>query len=295
MSRNHFTNLRNDHLLFQKLKNENLSWWQYIKENIKPGGFYVDVHKGNSLNVYYNGGSLLKVTISRGNISCKIHEYYLGKTGSKYVSYDPNRLSEDVDKIKTRIEAHYKDSSENGIKARLICDANAKYIDSEFAYPEVVGRKKDKNGKEVTAYQTTRIDLTKLENSKIVFVELKRIQDGRLLTAEYERGNPEILCQMKTYHEFIKVHKQEITDYYRTLFTIKRNLDILPKSMINMVNIDDYELSENVELYIEPYADLNPERNRRIEAIKTILDNHNIVHNLCESPFTGELTKSEAV
>ena len=280
MSSNHFTTLRNDHLLFQKLKNENPSWWQFIKENIKPEGFYVDVRKDNSLNVYYNGGSLLKITISRVGISCKIHEYYLGKTGSQYVNYDPNYFSEDVDKIKIRIASRYSDTSENGIKARLICDLDANYIDSEFAYPEIVGKIKDKHEKEVTAYKTTRIDLTKLENGKIVFVELKRIQDGRLLTNEYEHGKPEILDQMEAYHRFIKAHKQEIMDYYKTLFAIKRDLDILPQSMRSIENIDDYELDENVELYIEPYADLNPKRIRRIAAIKMILDNNNIVHNL---------------
>jgi len=280
MVNTHFTSLNPKNELFEKLKESSPSWWQFIKENIKQGSFYVDIRKDNSLNVYYNGGSLLKVTISRGSICCKIHEYYLGKVGSKYVSYDPNYLHEDVDKIKTRIASRYSDTSENGIKARLICNPNANYIDSEFAYPEIVGEIKDKHEKEVTAYKTTRIDLTKLENGKIVFVELKRIQDGRLLTNEYERGKPEILDQMEAYHRFIKAHKEEITVYYKTLFSIKRNLGILPKSMINITNIDDYKLGENVELYIEPYTDLNTKRIRRIEAVKTILDNNNIVHNL---------------
>lgn len=194
MSSNHFTTLRNDYLLFQKFKNENPFWWQFIKENIKPEDFYVDVRKDNSLNVYHNGGSLLKITISKGDISCKIHEYYVGKAGSKYVSYDPNYLSKNVDKIKVRIASRYSDTSESGIKARSICDPNSNFIDSEFAYPEVVGKVKNKQGKNVPAYQTTRIDLTKLENGKIVFVELKRIRDRRLLTNQHEHGKPEILC-----------------------------------------------------------------------------------------------------
>lgn len=62
-----------------------------------------------------------------------------------------------IDEIKQSIASKYSDTSENGIKARLICDA----------------------------YLTTRIDLTKLENGKIVFVELKHIDDGRLLTKDY--------------------------------------------------------------------------------------------------------------
>ncbi|KAA6322131.1 hypothetical protein EZS27_028292, partial [termite gut metagenome] len=166
---------------------------------------------------------------------------------------------------------------ENGIKARLICNPNARYIDSEFAYPEIIGKKKNGNGTEVAAYLTTRIDLTKLENGKIVFVELKRIEDSRLLT---NNGEPEILFQMKAYHQFINAHKQEITNYYKTLFAIKCNLGILPKSLTEIENIDDYELCDNVELYIEPYQDLNSERIRRVDAIKRILDRHHIIHNL---------------
>jgi hypothetical protein len=252
--------LKNDGPLFQKLKTENPTWWQFIKENIKPGGFYVDIRKDNSLNVYYNGGSLFKITISRGKINCKIHEYYLGKPGSKYIRYeDPDRLPIDVDNIKEKIESRYSNTSENGIKAKLICDPNAKYIDSEFAH------------------QNTRIDLTKLENGKIVFVELKRIQDGRLSS----RDVPEILSQMEAYRQFIKDNEQEITDYYKTLFTIKHDLGILPQSMINITNIDDYKLGEDVELYIA-YADLNDlnQKRKRIKDIKTNLDNNNIIHNL---------------
>lgn len=280
MRDSHFTSLNPKYELFEKLKRSNPSWWQFVKENIKPGGFYVDIRKDNSLNVYYNGGSLLKIILMQGEIKGKIHEYYLGKTGSKYVNYELNSLPEDANTIKERIASRYSDTSENGIKARLICASGENYIDSEFAYPEAIGKKKDKNGKEVTTYLTTRIDLTKLENGKIVFVELKRIEDGRLLTNEYENGEPEILSQMKAYHQFINLHKQEITNYYKTLFVIKHDLGILPKSLIGMDNIEDYELCNNVELYIEPYSFLTPKRERRVEAIKTILNKSNIIHNL---------------
>lgn len=280
MRNSHFTSLNPQHGLFKELKGSSPPWWQFVKEKIKSGEFYVDIRKDNSLNIYYNGGSLLKVTLSRGKIKCKIHEYYLDKTGSKYVEYELYRLPEDADDIKTRIACKYSDTSENGIKARLICAPNAKYIDSEFAYPEVIGKKINKYGKEITAYCTTRIDLTKLENGKIVFVELKRIEDGRLLDNEYENGKPEILSQMKAYHQFIKTHKQEITSYYKTLFGIKRQLGVLPQSLSEIENIDDYELCDYVELYIEPYLHLDPRRIRRIDAIKTILDRNNIIHNL---------------
>ncbi len=280
MGDSHFTSLNPQHKLFEEFKGTAPAWWQFIKENLKPGGFYVDIRKDNSLNVYYNGGSLLKITLLRGKFKGKIHESYLGKTGSKYIDYELAHLPADADSIKKRIALRYNDTSESGIKARLICSSGANYIDSEFAFPEIIGKRINSKGKEVLDYQTTRIDLTKIENGKIIFVELKRIEDSRLLTNEYEDGSPEILSQMKVYNQFTKNHKQEIIDYYKTLFVIKRDLGILPPSIADIDNIDDYELCEDVELYIEPYNKQNQARIRRIEAIKTILNKNNIVHNL---------------
>lgn len=122
--------------------------------------------------------------------------------------------------------------------------------------------------------------MTKIENGEIVFVELKRIQDGRLLTNEYEHGEPEILKQIKEYNKFISTYKQEILKYYYKLFTIKRNLDILPNSLSKIENINEYDLRPEVELYIEPYPYLNSKRKKRIDAIKNILDKNNIINNL---------------
>ncbi len=264
MIKNYLTKLDRDSKLFKKLRKENPGWWQLVKRNLKPHGFYVDIRKDNSLNVYHNGGSLLKISLSKGMVKGEIHDYYLGGNSSKYVDYPLERFPEEADAIKERIASRYNDTSESGIKAKLICAPGAKYIDSEFAFPK------------------TRIDLTKLEDGQIIFVELKRIEDGRLLTNEYEDGEPEILTQMESYNKFIADHKDKITDYYKRLFAIKHDLEILPEALAGIDNIDSYELCENVELYIEPYpdTDLNPKRIRRIGAIKTILNNNGITHNL---------------
>ena len=282
--KNYFTALRRDHPLFQRLKKDNPCWWQFIKENIKQGVFYVDIRKDNSVDVYHNGGLLLKITSSGSEIKGEIHEHYLGKCGSKYVSYELARLCEGADRIKERMVSRFSDTSENGIKAKLRCSPGTNYIDSEFAYPEIII---DEVG--AITYKTTRIDLTKLENGKIVFVELKRIEDNRLLTNEYEAGKPEILSQMEAYHQFAKDHKQEITDYYKTLFAIKRELGILPESLADIESIDDYQLCDNVELHIDiwPFTPpLTPRREKRVEAIKTILDKNKIIHNLHDLKIT---------
>lgn len=280
MKGRYFTTLKRDHELFEKLKNENPEWWQFVKDNFVPAGFYVDVRKDNSLNVYFNGGSVLKITLVRGEIKGKIHNYYLGETSSKYVNYDLYSLPKDVKGIKEKILTRYSDSSENGIKAKLINTSNNNYIDTEFAYPKIIGKKINSKGKEVDAYLTTRIDLAKLENGKIVFVELKRIEDSRLLTDKDKNGISKVISQMKAYHQFISSNKDEITEYYKTLFLIKRDLNILPNGLVGLDNIDDYVLSDNVELYVEPYSKLNPQREKRLDAIRAILDANKIIHNL---------------
>ena len=280
MIKKHFYTLNSDAKLFVELKESNPIWWQFIKEQIKGGHFYVDIRKDNSLNVYYNGGSLLRVMYSKGEIKAKIRPSYLGLKGSQYLDFELASLTKEVEEIMKRIEKRYSDFSENGIKARLISEPQANYIDSEFAYAEPIGKKKDNDGKELDIYRSIRIDLVKLEKGNIVFVELKRIQDPRLLTREYEHGTPEVLQQLETYAQFIKSRKEEITHYYKTLFNIKRELEILPKGLASINNLDDYTLCEEVELYIEPYASLNAHRMRRLRAIQTLLDHHNITHNL---------------
>ena len=271
-----FTLLNPQDKLFESLKDSNPIWWQFVKDNIKPGGFYVDVRKDNSLNIYYNGGSLLKIIFSNGAIKGKIHSYYLGKTGAKYVDYKLDNLPDDVGQIKRRIESKYGNLSENGIKARLICYKDSKYIDSEFAHYEM----KDGYKKHIDNGLNIRIDLIKLDSGKIIFVELKRIEDNRLLSKDYENGTPEIISQLSDYKRFIRNHKEEITNYYKKLFIIKRDMEILPSGLIGVNDINDYELCDDIELYIESYSFMNTRRIRRVSAIKSILDKHNIIHNL---------------
>lgn len=282
MTKNHFTTLQKDHPLFQKLKHDNPPWWQFVKNNIKLGGVYVDIRKDNSLNVYHNGGSMLKIKLSRNDINCNIHPSYLNIVAKNNVKYDPNNLPNDFDKIKTKIASKFSNTSESGIQASLILATDAKYIDSEYAYPEINGKKINKKGIEENNYKTTRIDLTKIEDGKIIFVELKKIDDGRLITKDYENGNPEILSQMSSYNQFVKNHRKEIENYYKILFSIKRDLAILPNNLADIDNIDNYVLSEDVELYFDlsAYSFLNTQRTNRINAIKTLLDNNNIIHNL---------------
>jgi hypothetical protein len=150
----------------------------------------------------------------------------------------------------------------------MIISSSSIYLDSEFAYND--------NGNLI------RIDMVKLKDKKIIFEELKRIQDGRLITNEYENGKPEIILQVKNYNEFIRSHKEELKKYYIKLFKLKAKLGILPLAIQNIEDIDNFTISEFVELFIEPYSDnkMNSKRERRILAMREIFKNNQIINNL---------------
>ena len=52
------TKLKADHVLFQKLREESPSWWENLKSDSE---LYINIGKGNHLNVYHNGGSIMKL------------------------------------------------------------------------------------------------------------------------------------------------------------------------------------------------------------------------------------------
>ncbi len=50
--------LKTDHALFQKLKDNPPPWWKNL---ISDPELYIDIRKDNYLNVYHNGGSIMKL------------------------------------------------------------------------------------------------------------------------------------------------------------------------------------------------------------------------------------------
>ena len=272
MAKTNFDILNPEHPIFNKLISENPEWWQILKNDSE---IYIDVRKGNYLNAYYNGGSILKIKLSKTKeFEAETHYKYQNQSlnqtlKSPYIKYNLKDINlNTVASFKTAIKNSQSVESEKKIQGQMIISLSSKYLDSEFAYND--------NGKLI------RIDMVKLKDRKIVFEELKRIQDGRLITNMYENGEPEILSQVKTYNEFIKSHKDELKKYYAKIFKLKAKLGLLPVAIKDIRDIDEYTISDKVELFIEPYSDgkINSQRNRRIKAMKEIYTNNQIIHNL---------------
>ncbi len=149
--------------------------------------------------------------------------------------------------------------SEKKIQGQIIIDSRPLYIDSEFAHRYEEGKGK-----------TIRIDLVRVKESKIQFVELKRIQDNRMLHTKEE---PEILTQIQEYKKFLSENKSDILSYYKTLLRIKKNLSLPTPN----VTIDDIDIDTTPVLLIYDYISSNKRRRDRKEKIEELLSKKDVI------------------
>lgn len=168
-----------------------------------------------------------------------------------------SRLSE----LKTNITKAYskedngESTKEKLIQGKLVINGRDKYLDSEFAHRFEKGSQK-----------TVRIDLIKIENNQFVFEELKRIGDSRLRNTQ---GDPEILRQMGDYRAFLRANQDALTQYYRKLYAIKKNLDL---TVPDVKDINIVTMSPDPQLLIaNNYEKKTDEREKRIKAINDAL------------------------
>jgi len=251
------TKLRMEHDLFQRLINNPPQWWTNIKSDNEV---YIDVRKGNSLNVYHNGGSIMKLSGAR-SYKAEIHyEYIPNKRVKEYLPYglqngaisflktDPIELDnfskEALKAIKKRIKKFYPNDSEKGIQGNYVVknhhssgSTTGFFIDTEFKF---------ENG---------RIDLVWVDSKKhkIAFVELKTKDDHRLYIKENhekkENESETIDVQLMKYYEFISNNVDDLMRYYNMVFCLKRELGLLPE-FVKDQSLANYELIEKPILLV---------------------------------------------
>ena len=274
MARNYF-DLNINAPLFTELS-KLPEWWKRI---LNDKTLYVNIRKGNRINVYYHGASVMELSINRDkSIQGKIHSKYIlfQETQTDKNSYrkdiSPETIVENLPSIKDAIIANQATSNPEGLSEKAIQGimyVEGKYIDTEFEYVH-------------PNRLITRIDLTTInDDGTIEFVELKRISDSRLLKKDISLKNEEIRKQIDDYNSFIKGHKDEIIQYYKQL------QQILKKVGVNnpLCNIAITDIKPSVSLYFAGYADgksSHPQRRKRIDNIKQILDEKGISSNINE-------------
>ena len=272
MARNYF-DLNINAPLFTELS-QLPEWWKRI---LNDKTLYVNIRKGNRINVYYHGASVMELSINRDkSIQGKIHSKYIlfqetqtDKNGYRK-DISPETIVENLPSIKDAIIANQATSNPEGLSEKAIQGimyVEGKYIDTEFEYVH-------------PNRLITRIDLTTInDDGMIEFVELKRISDSRLLKKDMSLKNEEIRKQIDDYNSFIEGHKNEIIQYYKQL------QQILKKVGVNnpLCDIAITGIKPSVYLYFASYADgksNHPKRRKRIDCIKQILEEKGINSNI---------------
>ncbi|MDD6976884.1 MAG: hypothetical protein PUI72_00945 [Prevotellaceae bacterium] len=270
--------------IYRELKKQP-DWWQRL---LSIKGVYVEIRKDNIVDIYYEGGRMAKLRCKSKRITATCHPKYLGMdvpTGSnpKYVDC-LEVLKNNPYFIAKNIQANYsqkegrngEDISEKKIQGDMICRRNPLFLDSEFAHRYEIGKR-----------QTIRFDLVMIKNNQLIFIELKRIKDNRLLNKEDDE--PEILNQMDKYQKFIKVNKDKLLDYYKTLYEIKSSLKLpVPECEIEKLSVCEVPHL----IIINTYKRLGEKRKDRIARMKEILDKASFSYKI-EKLITYEMKQQK--
>jgi len=233
--------------------------------------FYIEIRKDNQVNVYYEGGSVVRLHYcsKHKKLQAFTHEKYLGNDeGNSYIEC-ADILDEKIDYIIERIQTKYSQKngvtkekwSEKYIQGNIRTKYPSKYIDSEFAY------KNDEFD--------IRIDLIECIDGELRFVELKRLDDARMLKEPQSEDDPEIITQMTDYKMFIQKHKKEILDYYKKVYDIKKEL------RLPIPNQKPSSLNETPHLLIfNRWEKTHPKRDTHTRRMEEILKDEHIDYEI---------------
>lgn len=229
-----FDKLKENARIFEELK-KNPSWWVKFKNN---PSLYIDIRKDNQVNVYFEGGSIARIHYCSKHKKLQVftHHKYLGEPAPSrnnlYVECS-DRIENICDEVMERIQTLYSQKkAEEGINAKekwsekfiqgmLVINSRTVHLDTEFAYND--------------AQDDIRIDLTQCRNGCLTFIELKRMDDNRMLHAT--DNNPEVVYQMQDYKDFIARYRSELLEYYKKVFDIKVQLGLpVPDSAPASIN-----------------------------------------------------------
>ena len=218
-----FDTLKPDATIFVELGKEP-AWWKRFKED---PSLYIEIRKDNQVNVYFQGGSVARIHYcsKKGQLQLFTHYKYLGMPApSKASLYEEcsEKIEGCLEDVLERVKKEYSQKhqvggvvpkekwSEKYIQGTLIIQSRHCHLDSVFAY--------------IDGETNNRIDWVRCDNGNVTFVELKRMDDGRML--HDTDATPEVVFQMNRYKQFIEKYKPQLLLYYQKLYDIKKSLGL---------------------------------------------------------------------
>ncbi len=246
--------------IFNELQSEKYIWWDCI---VKNPNLYVEIRKNNEVHVYYEGGRVIRLhyCTKHKKIQAFTHHKYLS-TSEKSTGYVEcaDRLNTDLESIVKNVQIYSRKHgisdkenwSEAYIKGNIRIKHPLQYLDSEFAY----------NSGQI------RIDLIECNDGGTRFVELKRIDDARMLTND---RNPKILDQVEKYRLFIEENQGNLLEYYQRIYDLKKKLK-LPVPSIPPTTVN----TEPLLLIFDRWTKNTPNRTKHTAEMKRILDTKGI-------------------
>lgn len=169
--------------------------------------------------MYYQGGNVIRLHYCSRHkkVQAFTHRKYLHGKGEGYEEC-ADQLNTKLDSIIANIPLFYSQRkgtskekwSEKFIQSQYVLKYCSQYIDSEFAYK--------------VSPHDIRVDLIECKDGQIRFVELKRIDDARML--KKSEIDPEVVEQVRKYRKFLDEYENDIVDYYIKLWNIKKDLKL---------------------------------------------------------------------
>jgi hypothetical protein len=243
-----FDKLNPNEETFTTLRAERFPWWENLREN---KDVCIQIRKENKIDVYYNGGAILKDLKYDSEQECftaAIHPKYLpfkdanayqflalNSAGIKFVGkIDFDSLSQlgskELKAVTNRIRQRFGPESEKAIQYEYA--KNDPYIiDTEFQWSK--GGKVDKG----------RIDIVRLDvkKKKIVFIEVKTIGDPRLFS-DPKTDEKNVQHQLRKYHDFAAANSPKLLDYYGKILRIKIDLGIITNPDVKKLSLYGWQV-----------------------------------------------------
>lgn len=117
------------------------------------------------------------------------------------------------------------------------------------------------------------IDLIRCEEGIVSFVELKRMDDGRMLHEDDQ--SPEIVDQMNRYRLFVQNYSQKLLRYYQKVYDLKQSLNLpVPHIRPNLIN------PEPLLIIFDRWVKCHPQRDLHRQRVQEILGRENIHYTI---------------